>query len=182
MNYKLLPIIAVIITYLYIYYIRKTIFLTPVVSNLNNKTYYVRELPDKNEAANILATLDINLNKLINSLPNNQKNNRLKKYFKGNITENIPGSMHVAYSLNKGDELSICIRSKNNLFIDQNIIMFVAIHEISHIMTYETGHTENFWNNMKYLVENATELNIYKHVDYSTTPTEYCGITITSNP
>ena len=44
--------------------------------------------------------------------------------------------------------------------------MFVAIHEIAHIMTLSVGHTEEFWNNFKFLLENAVELNIYTPVDY----------------
>ena len=40
------------------------------------------------------------------------------------ISENIPGSMYVAYSVNKGQELSICIREKDTeKFIDDNNIL-----------------------------------------------------------
>ena len=66
------------------------------------------------------------------------------------ITENIPGSMYVAYSVNKGDELSICIREKDTeAFLDSNTVTFVAIHELAHIMSESTGHTEEFWDNFR---------------------------------
>ena len=99
------------------------------------------------------------------------------------ITENIPGSIYVAYSVNKGEELSLCIREKNTgKFIDDNTIIFVAIHELSHIMTPETGHTPLFWDNMKYLLEKAASQGIYMPQDYSQSPVEYCGMDINSTP
>ena len=182
MNELYVFIILIILFYLYIFYIRKSIFLVKVKSNFNNVTYFVRDLPDKMDAANLLGKITEDLKKLISSLPKNTKNNRLKKYFKNNITENIPGSLYVAYSVNKGDELSLCLRNKDNSFIETNTIMFVAIHEIAHIMTLETGHTDKFWENMRYLLDNPIELGIYYQVDYSKVPTEYCGMTINSTP
>lgn len=175
-------VIIVLLFYLYIFYIRKSIYLVKVTSNLNNETYFVRDLPDKMDAANLLGEITMNLKKLIESLPDKPADNRLKKYFRNNITENIPGSLYVAYSINKGDELSLCLRDKDNSFIETNTIMFVAIHEIAHIMTLETGHTDKFWGNMKYLLDKASEMGIYYEVDYSKVPTEYCGMTINSTP
>ena len=60
--------------------------------------------------------------------------------------------------------------------------MFVAIHELSHIMSKDTGHTKEFWDNMKYLLEKASKLGIYQAVDYSQDPTMYCGTEINSTP
>ena len=182
MNLLTVFIMLIILFYFYIFYIRKSIFLVKVKSNFNNVIYYVRNLPDKVDAANLLGEITENLKKLISSLPENNSNNRLKKYFKNNITENIPGSLYVAYSVNKGDELSLCLRNEDNTFINTNTIMFVAIHEIAHIMTLETGHTEKFWENMRYLLDKAAELGIYYPIDYAKVPTKYCGMTINSTP
>ena len=61
--------------------------------------------------------------------------------------------------------------------------MFVSTHEIAHIMTKSIGHTEEFWNNFKYLLKIATiKLNLYDKVDYSKNPKKYCGMTINSSP
>jgi predicted metal-dependent hydrolase len=60
--------------------------------------------------------------------------------------------------------------------------MFVATHEIAHIMTTSVGHTEEFWNNFKFLLENAVELKLYTPVDYKKEPEGYCGMDITDNP
>ena len=173
--------------FIYIHYLRNNLFLDKVVSSVNNKEYYVRNLPDKNQASDKLANLGDSLKNLINSLDNDTKIddiNRLKGNFNSDhITENIPGSLYVAYSLNKGAELSICIRDKDtNKFIDDNTVIFVAIHELAHIMTDETGHTSKFWDNMKFLLIEARERGIYTQIDYSNNPVMYCGMEIDSSP
>ena len=60
--------------------------------------------------------------------------------------------------------------------------MFVAIHEIAHIMTKSIGHKPEFWNNFKFLLENAKEIGVYTPEDYKKNPRSYCGMKITDNP
>ena len=182
-------LLCIIAVFVYINFIRKNLFLDKVKSSVNNKYYYVRNLPDKEEAADKLAELGNLLKSLIDSLDEKDDTKgeditRLKKSFNSEyITENIPGSIYVAYSVNKGEELSICIREKDTeKFIDTNTILFVAIHELSHIMTDETGHTPLFWDNMKFLLEKASSLGIYHVEDYSSSPVMYCGMEINSTP
>ena len=166
--------------------LKKNIHLEVVKSSVNNKEYYVRKLPDKQQAADKLANLTIDLQKLINHVQNDMRDgvDKLKTRFNSDIiTENIPDSKYVAYSVNKGQELSICIRDKDtDMFIDYNTIIFVAIHELAHIMTTTRGHTEEFWDNMKYLLEQASDIGIYSPVDYGSSPTIYCGQEINSTP
>lgn len=182
-------LLCIIIIFIYMNYIRKSLYLDKIESSVNGKKYYVRNLPDKNEAADKLANIGMSLQKLIDSLNEKDKEKgedilRLKKSFNSDyITENIPGSMYVAYSVNKGEELSICIREKDTeKFIDNNTIIFVAVHELAHIMTDELGHTELFWDNMKYLLEKSSLVSIYKKIDYSKYPVMYCGMEIDSTP
>ena len=61
-------------------------------------------------------------------------------------------------------------------------IIFVAIHELAHIMTPETGHTPLFWDNMKFLLEQASSQGIYMPINYSESPVKYCGMDINSTP
>ena len=85
--------------------------------------------------------------------------------------------------MNKGEDIYICLRDKEtNQFIDNNIIMFVVIHELAHVMTKSIGHTKEFWDNMDYLLHKANEINIYEPHDYGDDPKKYCGITINSTP
>ena len=179
-------LVIMILCFIYLNFVRKSIHLELIESDVNNKKYYVRKLPDAKEAADKLGKLSVNLRKLVDTVKNQNKegSQKLANNFSSDIiTENIPGSMYVAYSVNKGDELSICIRDKDTeQFIDDNTIIFVAIHELAHIMTNETGHTPKFWNNMKYLLEEANKLGLYQIVDYSENPVNYCGEEINSTP
>tara|TARA_B110000495_G_scaffold175621_1_gene166537 strand:+ start:230 stop:808 length:579 start_codon:yes stop_codon:yes gene_type:complete len=182
-------LLGIIGLFVYINFIRKSLYLDKIESTSNGKKYYVRNLPDKVEASNKLASIGDSLSKLILSLDINDKEKgddikRLIDSFNPEyITENIPGSMYVAYSVNKGEELSICLREKETeKFIDNNIIIFVAIHELAHIMTKETGHTPLFWDNMKYLLEKASLAGIYLAQDYSKDPVIYCGMEINATP
>ena len=183
-----LLMICILAVFFYMNFLRQKLYLEKIKAS-NGKEYLVRNLPDKNEAANKLGSISDSLKNLVNGLNENDDKKgeyikQLKVSFNSEyITENIPGSVYVAYSVNKGQELSLCIREKDTeKFIDDNTIIFVAIHELAHIMTPETGHTPLFWDNMKYLLEQASSHGIYMPVDYSQSPVEYCGMDINSTP
>lgn len=178
-------------------YLRKKRYLTRVISSVDNREYLVRPLPDKKEAADILANLSSDLQKLCDhchNISNNkgagEKKNynraikRLHNNFKRDrIIEHIPGNRYIAHSVDKGREISICIRdSEDTKFMDRNTMRFVAIHELAHLMTAETGHPPIFWEHMKYLLERANDLSIYQPVDYSASPVVYCGYKIDRSP
>ena len=66
-------------------------------------------------------------------------------------------------------------KRNNDTLIDDNTLMFVALHELSyHVATKSIGHTDEFWSNFKFLLQNAKEIDIYKPVDYKKTPERYC--------
>ena len=95
----------------------------------------------------------------------------------------VDKSIYTAYNVNKGEEIAICIRDKNNkLLDDMNSCMFIIIHELSHIMTITEQHTPEFWDNMRQLLEKASECGVYKPVDYSKNPQYYCNQLIQETP
>jgi len=49
-------------------------------------------------------------------------------------------------------------------------------------MSRSSGHTDEFWDNMKFLLEKAIAQGIYTAEDYQKNPVNYCGIEITSSP
>ena len=61
-------------------------------------------------------------------------------------------------------------------------MMFVALHELAHIMTKSIGHTEEFWNNFRYLLKKAIKLGLYNDVNFEKNPVDYCGTKITNSP
>ena len=95
----------------------------------------------------------------------------MRNFNSRNIIENTPGVNTPLISVNKGEQLALCLRNiDDDSFIELNLILFVAIHEIAHVMTDEVGHTPKFWANMKYLLEQGEKIGVYTPEDYSKTP------------
>lgn len=186
MNDFLLFFISVI----FILIIIKKVFikdnLIKVKSSIDNKEYIVRDLPNSVKAANKISIINSNILLLIDNLDQNKESViRLKKNYKSNsLMENTENSEHTSYTLNKGEKIAICLREKDKdiIFEDDNTIMFVVIHELAHLMTESIGHTKEFWNNMRYLLNVAIDIGIYKYVDYEKNNVEYCGKDIKSSP
>ena len=79
---------------------------------------------------------------------------------------------------------TFCLNTEKdgNKLIDPNTLMFVAIHELSHIATKSIGHKDEFWNNFKFLLGEAKKIGVYKPEDYKKNPRRYCGTNISDNP
>lgn len=114
--------------------------------------------------------------------------NRLKKNFiTANMQENIPSKSggDTSYVLNKGDVFAMCIRDpndKNEIQDNFNELVFVLVHELSHIFTKGYGHDDEFWTNFRFLLNEATEMKEYKKTNYAAITMPYCGISITYSP
>lgn len=181
-------IVIVIIFIIFIYKESKTADLVSVVSRLDNKEYKVRKAEDSIDAADLMASIRQSLDSLCDHLkvkyPNKKNVGRLIKKFKSeNIRESASNSKYTSYSINKGEKIVLCMRSKETQQLEKkNTLLFVSLHELAHIMTLSVGHTDEFWNNFRFLLKQAVKLGIYKHVDFSSNPEPYCGITITDSP
>ena len=160
-----------------------------VISDVDGNTYCVRDQENLDKAADLLANVTKKCKTLVlfvkEKYPDREDVARLVKGFKPEkICETLPTSKLTAYSENKGQKIAFCLNKKKNEkeLIDMNTLTFVAIHELSHVMTKSIGHKQEFWENFKFLLENAKEINVYNPVDYKKSPQEYCGMQITDNP
>ena len=160
-----------------------------IVSNVDGNKYCVRERAKIQLVADLLAKITIKMKKLVDYLiekyPDRSNCKRLKKNFNPKkITETLPTSKFTAYSENKGEKMAFCTTVKKNgmKLIDENTLTFVALHELSHIATKSIGHTTEFWNNFKFILKNAKDINIYLPENYKENPKEYCSMKITDNP
>ena len=160
-----------------------------IVSDVDGNKYCVRERNKLTLAADMLARTTAKLKDLVAHLykkfPDRENVKRLQNGFNPKkVVETLPTSEFTAYSENKGEKIAFCLDTEkgNNQLIDENTLTFVAIHEISHIATNSVGHTDEFWKNFKFLLEQAVELNIYTPVDYKKNPKKYCSMEITDNP
>lgn len=182
-------IILVCILSFFLHYESTYSQLTYVTSTLDGKKYLVRNKIDKQEAADLLAKVRINLDKLAEYLKKNHKNDirihrLIKNYKPEKLSESIPKANYTSYSVNKGEKIVFCIRSKDEKeeLVSINTIMFVAIHELAHVITKSIGHTDEFWNNMKFLLKKSIKIGIYHQHDYKNNPIPYCGTEITDSP
>ena len=187
-------LILISITIFYVYLENKATDVTYI--NKGGIEFLVRNLDDKEQAAKLLSDICSRLTKLVNHLDKDIDNKdhtseikegirRMKKNYNPHaIVESSPGNKYTSYSINKGEKIVFCLRSKDgsDKLVDLNTMMFVAIHEMAHLMTKEVGHTKNFWDNMKFLLIKAIEIDIYKKQDFNSSPKEYCGTTITDTP
>ena len=176
---------------LYYYIVNQDSFLLKcVVSNVDGNKYCVRERSKLNKAVDLLAEVTNKCKALVEYVkqkhPNNNAVKRLVENFNPKkITETLPTSSYTAYSENKGEKIAFCLNKKkgdNENLIDKHTLTFVAIHELSHLMTKSIGHKSEFWQNFKFLLDNAKDAGIHQPVDYKQEPREYCGMEIHDNP
>jgi hypothetical protein len=160
-----------------------------IISDVDGKRYCVRERLKMELAANLLASVTQKLKDLViycaKKFPDNENVQRMvQKFNPTKISETLPTSEYTAYSENKGEKLAFCLNKEKNgsKLIDINTLSFVAIHELAHIMTISEGHKQEFWQNFKFLLEQAKASNIYDPVNYKKNPESYCGMDITDNP
>ena len=161
-----------------------------IISDVDGKKYCVRERRKLELAADKLANTANGMQKLVDhcakTFPDRDNVKRLKEGFNPKkIQETLPTSEYTAYSENKGEKIAFCLdKNKDGKggLIDSNTLMFVAIHELAHVASESIGHTDEFWRNFKFLLQEAEKINIYVPVDYKKEPKEYCGMDITDNP
>tara|TARA_Y100001970_G_scaffold167266_1_gene204721 strand:+ start:1384 stop:1983 length:600 start_codon:yes stop_codon:yes gene_type:complete len=161
-----------------------------IISDINGNKYCVRDRAKLTMAADKLANVNVKLNKLVKYLgekyPEKENVKRIiKRYDPKKIYETLPTSEYTAYSENKGEKLAFCLDTEKNSkgrLIDDNTLMYVALHELSHIASVSIGHNDEFWSNFKFLITNAKNINIYNPVDYKKNNARYCGMNITDNP
>ena len=153
--------------------------------------------------------LDNFVEKLCKDYPEEPRLKRLQQKFDSSklMEKSKLDTKNTSYTINKGEKLVLCLRNKINSkkmmhmedisdyltqskkqstekerFIDFNVMLFVAIHELSHIMSKTVGHNKEFWTNFRYLLQKAIDYKIYTPIDFKESPVKYCGMDITSSP
>jgi len=166
--------------------------LVDVKSSEDGRTYRVRDMSDKQEAANLLARVRRKISSLYESLrskfPNKPQIRQWIQNFEPSaerFMESTPDAEHTSYSVNKGEKIHLCLRQRegeNETLVDENIMTFVALHEMAHVITPTLGHGPDFWNNFGWLLKQAEAQGIYKYQDFKAHPVSYCGLHITDSP
>jgi hypothetical protein len=162
-----------------------------VKSKQNNKDYLVQDLPDRQEAADRMASIQTKLETLIRRYKDDPATNAepriqtmIERFNPENMCESNIRDSTTSYSEDKGQRIVICLRQKTAgyPFVDENTVMFVVLHEMAHLMTSSIGHTPEFWANFRRMLHDAIGVSIYTPVNYTHSPVPYCGIQITDSP
>jgi hypothetical protein len=162
-----------------------------VRSGVDGETYSVRALPDRQAAADRLARIRGRLLALMKELRQGHGGNPIARRIAHNFdaaparfAESTPDAEHTSYTLNKGEKVFMCLRQRDarESLVDENVLVFVALHEMAHIGTAETGHTKGFWQNFAWLLKIAEDMGAYTHTEFAAHPVPYCGMYISDAP
>ena len=137
--------------------------LVSVKSTVDGRTYKVRDMSDKQGAADLLAKLRLRIASLCDTLekkyPDKVQVKQIVSNFRADpnrFLEATPDAAHTSYSVNKGEAVHLCLRQRqggDESLVQENVMTFVAIHELAHICT-----------------------------DFQSHPVSYCGMSITDSP
>ena len=163
------------------------------MSGPDGQHYEMQNLPHKEKAVELMSKVRSQLVKLheyYRETPNVAQDPAVLRFvsrFTPDVfVENDMQSPDTSYSENKGQKIVVCLRDKTNPpqypLVDQNTVMFVMLHEMAHLMTETVGHTQEFWNNFKRILQDAIQIGIWQPVNYAHQPTPYCGMQITDTP
>jgi len=163
-----------------------------VKSNVDGHSYKVRDMPDKQAAADLLARVRLRMKKLYlhleSAYPDKPQVQLLLQNFRPDperLLESTPDEEHTSFSVNKGQKVHLCLRQRqggNETLVDENIMVFVSLHEMAHVCTDSVGHEPEFWNNFGWLLKEAEKTNTYQYTDFKAHPVRYCGTKITDAP
>jgi hypothetical protein len=161
--------------------------LVKITSSVDNEKYTVQIKDDSKEAADLIAKIKQRIITLIEHMEktfgiSDERVANLKNNFRPDrLKEGVSTPGYTSYSVNKGEQIVLCLRNKDSL-VDINTMMFVVLHEMAHLASVSIGHTEEFWNNFRWILEESINIGIYVKQDFEKKSVEYCGMDITSSP
>lgn len=65
-----------------------------------------------------------------------------------------------SYTINK-KHIHLCLKDENGQYYDKNMLIYVTLHELAHVICDEIGHTDKFHKIFEELLLKANEQKIY---------------------
>lgn len=65
-----------------------------------------------------------------------------------------------SYTINKS-RTYICLKDEKGEYYDENMLIYVIIHELAHVMCPEVGHTDLFYKIFNELLERGSNCGVY---------------------
>jgi hypothetical protein len=177
-----------------------------MMSTIDGKVYRVRNGEYKQRRADLLAFIKLKLTILIETLRKDTQYNmtpsviRLLSNWDRGITIKEIGIMEsdAAYVVNK-QHMAFCLQDgpgvgkpvKTTSLEDTNLISYVCIHELAHMMSSESGHGSEFISNFEFLLSYSKGIEytdpftkkiepLYIPLNELDTSDNYCGVSLTN--
>jgi len=141
------------------------------------------ETPEQKLIRRIKVHLDTYVTRLKTRFPDDPRVERLRQRYAS--TKVFESNNHETFTLNKGEQIVMCLRNyaqHKKLHDEFNLLVFVGLHELAHVMSTSVDHTVEFWANFKFILRCAAEMNLYDPVDYALDPMWYCAMVVHDNP
>lgn len=193
-NYNICIMVLSVIIVCWFYYTN----LKPIHDYCIHKSGYAMQCAyaDKDEAADLMHKLDKVGEQFTNYMVRTYRNdsgirgkmaNNLYTRYKGvdSLRETHPNNKEgdTSYTIDKGNILSLCLRSGSGDLHDFETLKFIYLHELCHIAADVYQHPTKFWQLFKILLQEANKAGIYTPTNYKYTPVRYCGkLTVAYNP
>ena len=62
-----------------------------------------------------------------------------------------------SFTINK-QQVHLCLKDEHGNYYDENMLLYVALHELSHVICDEIGHTPKFWAIFDKVLEKASKI------------------------
>lgn len=171
MKYLILFTILIILVVVFILYYNQNEWFCH-----ENQCYRIQ---DKNvKKIKVLSKLEKDLQKIVSLSDSSLVKER---FHNTRIQEVNSGETSVAFTINKGRSIHFCLDSVNNESKYQTLL-FIAIHELAHVMSVSYNHTPEFHRNFKKLLILAAKHGIYTPQCFNKNPVTYCGTYIGTTP
>lgn len=151
-----------------------------------DRCYIVQHTTDKDRQQKVAQTLDTLYSKargvlrhLQASQPDDLRTARLQTVLEDHkhLREVEKQYVGAAYTAGK-KTISVCVPEET---FNMNTAFLVYTHEISHAINKSYGHDPAFWETFAWLLRAASRSGEYVRTDYVSSPTTFCGQTISTN-
>lgn len=133
------------------------------------------------ESDRLMEQIRINLVTLCNHLKMEHSDNEVVKILISRFDKNNIIEGHDTCLLEK-TKIILCIRKYDTqILYDLNTLIFVSISMLAHLCSNTYGHTEEYQDNFKFLLEEGVKIGIYNSINYYLNPAKYC-VTIYASP
>jgi hypothetical protein len=129
-----------------------------LTSKIDQQQYRVLNKTNARKAVDRLALTMFHLRQVVDFLKTKRKDwpdrapmiDRLAQRFPPNHVGEGFGEEN--YVTSKRDRLVICLRYEDDVFKSLKKVHKVALHELAHMATESVGHTDEFYDNFKFIV------------------------------